>query len=104
MARHPETWRRMRFEAKVLAFAKEGGMHYVYFLRSIFNNDQTCIGVTDDLKRRFHDHNTGQSSHTSKFMPWKIELYHAFDDKIKAYAFEKYLKTGSGKAFAKRHF
>jgi hypothetical protein len=37
-------------------------------------------------------------------MPWELVTYHAFKDKYKAYAFEKYLKTGSGAAFASKRF
>ena len=49
-------------------------------------------------------HNAGEVPHTSKFKPWKVEAYFAFETKEKATAFEAYLKTGSGHAFAKRHF
>jgi hypothetical protein len=37
-------------------------------------------------------------------MPWELVTYHAFQDKFKAYDFERYLKTGSGKAFASKRF
>ena len=46
------------------------------------------------------DHNSGKSSHTSKSFPWKLVTYLAFEDKDKALSFERYLKTGSGHAFA----
>ena len=62
------------------------------------------VGVTIDLKRRMNDHNTGQSSHTKKFTPWTLVGYLAFSDLEKADRFEAYLKTGSGRAFAKKHF
>lgn len=79
-------------------------MHYVYLLRSLSDPSQTYVGMTGDLKKRFHEHNCGQSKHTAKYMPWSLESYHAFQDKQKALNFERYLKTGSGKAFTKRHF
>jgi predicted GIY-YIG superfamily endonuclease len=79
-------------------------LHYVYLLRSISHNDQKYIGVTSDLKQRLAQHNSGQSKHTAKFMPWELIAYHAFRDKTKAYDFERYLKTGSGKAFASKRF
>ena len=79
-------------------------MYYVYLLRSISHPDQKYIGFTEDLKKRFADHNKGFSKHTAKYMPWELVAYHAFYDKNKAYEFEKYLKTGSGKAFASKRF
>ena len=62
------------------------------------------IGSAADLQARLAKHNAGEVPHTSKFKPWKIEAYFAFETKEKAVAFEAYLKTGSGHAFAKRHF
>lgn len=58
--------------------------------------------VTDDLKARIRDHNAGKSSHTAKFMPWTLVTYLAFSDEKKAIEFERYLKTGSGWAFANK--
>lgn len=49
------------------------------------------IGFTQDLEHRFKEHNSGESIHTDKYAPWKLVTYHAFDDKKKAIAFEKYL-------------
>jgi len=79
-------------------------MFYVYNLRSINSPKQTYIGVTSDLKKRFETHNSGGSRHTAKFRPWIIDFYIAFKEKDKACQFEKYLKSGSGRAFTKRHF
>ncbi|MFT3986220.1 GIY-YIG nuclease family protein [Aestuariivirga sp.] len=79
-------------------------MFYVYLLRSLSAPKQTYIGFTAELKRRIAEHNSGQSSHTSKFMPWELVTYHAFLDEAAARKFEAYLKSGSGQAFAKRHF
>jgi len=76
---------------------------YVYLLRSVPNPTQRYIGMTDNLKGRLEDHNAGKSSHTSKYKPWKIVVAVRFEDDSKALAFEKYLKSGSGHAFAKRH-
>ena len=77
-------------------------MYYVYILSSI-DFDQTYVGVTDDLKSRLDAHNSGKSIHTEKFKPWQITNYIAFADKKRAMSFEKYLKTGSGRAFANKH-
>ncbi|HTC02325.1 MAG TPA: GIY-YIG nuclease family protein [Xanthobacteraceae bacterium] len=77
-------------------------MKYVYILESI--DDPTChyTGITDDLKSRIVRHNAGEVPHTSKFKPWRLNTYIAFADKERAIAFEKYLKSSSGRAFAKK--
>ncbi|MFP4313590.1 MAG: GIY-YIG nuclease family protein [Alphaproteobacteria bacterium] len=79
-------------------------MYFVYLLKSKNHPDQRYIGVTQNLQKRLEQHNNGQSTHTSKFMPWTIEMYLAFNDKDKAYSFEQYLKSHSGKAFASKRF
>jgi putative endonuclease len=77
---------------------------YVYLLRSINHPDQIYVGVTDDTNRRLEQHNQGLSHHTSKFKPWVIEMTIWFSDHKKAFPFERWLKSGSGRAFRKRHF
>ena len=77
-------------------------MHYVYIIRSLTDSGQIYIGATLDLKQRIADHNAGKSSHTSKFTPWEIECYFAFPGKQTAYDFETYLKSHSGRAFARK--
>jgi predicted GIY-YIG superfamily endonuclease len=52
---------------------------------------------------RLAKHNAGEVPHTSKFGPWRIKTYVAFSDEKRAIAFENYLKSGSGRAFAKKH-
>jgi GIY-YIG catalytic domain. len=59
------------------------------------------LGMTTHLNERLQEHNAGKSSHTSKFKPWKLITYIAFTDRAKAEAFERYLKSGSGHAFAR---
>jgi len=78
-------------------------MKYVYILQSAGSEDHFYVGVTDDVKARLSRHNAGEVSHTAKYLPWKLKTYIAFSDEAKAFAFEKYLKSGSGRAFAKRH-
>ncbi|MCL2473916.1 MAG: GIY-YIG nuclease family protein [Alphaproteobacteria bacterium] len=78
-------------------------MFYVYILQSINTPDRFYTGYTNDLKKRFNDHNKGLSIHTNKFKPWHLKNYLAFDNKEKAEQFERYLKTGSGREFIKRH-
>jgi predicted GIY-YIG superfamily endonuclease len=77
-------------------------MWYVYIIRSLSSPDQEYTGATSDLKQRIADHNAGKSTHTAKFMPWKLVWYCAFEDKLQALEFEKYLKSHSGRASAKR--
>lgn len=78
-------------------------MHYVYLLRSKNNPTRRYIGQTNNLKSRLKNHNQGQSTHTKQFRPWNIETYIAFSQKKKAITFERYLKSGSGRAFANKH-
>ena len=80
------------------------GYHYVYRLRSESSPDQIYTGLTDDLAARLKKHNEGGVPHTSKFRPWHIQTEIAFRDRDKAVAFETYLKSGSGREFARRHF
>lgn len=77
-------------------------MYYVYLIRSESFPDQTYIGFTTDLDERLLKHNQHSSLHTKKYAPWRLVSYVAFDSKKKALDFEKYIKVGSGYAFAKR--
>jgi putative endonuclease len=61
-------------------------------------------GHTTDLKQRLSEHNAGKCPHTAKFIPWKLRFDAAFETLELAQQFEAYLKSGSGHAFAKRHF
>jgi len=79
-------------------------MYYTYILQSLSNPDRFYIGSTSDLKRRITDHNSGKSIHTNKFLPWKIKNYIAFEESNKAVEFEKFLKSGNGRIFTKKHF
>ena len=76
----------------------------VYTLQSKTSPGRYYTGITDDLKARLATHNRGEVKHTSKFRPWRIDTAHYFREEVKARAFERYLKSGSGRAFAKRHF
>ncbi len=76
-------------------------MKIVYILESE-KGDHFYVGVTDDLTERLKMHNGGHVSHTSKYVPWRIRTFAAFNDASRAFAFERYLKSGSGRAFAKK--
>jgi len=83
-------------------------MHYVYILQSPKFPDKYYTGCTHDVEERLKRHNAGksdsQSHHTSLYGPWKLIVQIGFEDKTKAFSFEKYLKSGSGRAFSKKHF
>ena len=78
--------------------------YYVYILIDAATEKHHYVGSTSDLAARLAKHNAGEVPHTSKYAPWKIQTAVAFSDKEKATAFEMYLKSGSGREFAKRHF
>jgi predicted GIY-YIG superfamily endonuclease len=74
---------------------------YVYFLE---NKDKIpYVGCTNDLKDRFQRHNKGYVPATKALRPWILVAYFAFNDEKVAFRFEKYMKTGSGREFIKRH-
>ena len=77
-------------------------MHYVYLIESLSEHGQRYVGVTVDLKQRLDEHNAGKSFHTTKYKPWRLVTYIAFAERTKAEAFERYLKSGSGHAFARK--
>jgi predicted GIY-YIG superfamily endonuclease len=60
--------------------------------------------VTADFARRLEEHNSGRAPHTARFKPWEVVVVVEFSDDAKGDMFENYLKSGSGHAFAKRHF
>ena len=76
-------------------------MYYVYSLKC---KAGYYIGCTDDLKDRINRHKKGYIPATANRLPIELEFYIAVSDKYKAFKFEKYLKTGSGRAFIKKHF
>ncbi|MBA4172746.1 MAG: excinuclease ABC subunit C [Hyphomicrobium sp.] len=79
-------------------------MNYVYLLQSQIDSNRYYVGISNDPTRRLDEHNGGKSIHTNKFRPWKIIVQVGFADATKASAFKRYLKSGSGRAFAKKHF
>ena len=77
---------------------------FVYILRSDADSDRHYVGLTSDVPRRMHWHNTGHSGVTVHRRPWSLVVSLEFADATIAGRFERYLKSGSGRAFAKRHF
>ena len=76
--------------------------YYVYILESINSSKHFYTGFTENLEDRLKAHNSGKCAHTDKFKPWQIKTAIAFTNQEKAHAFEKYLKTASGRAFTKK--
>jgi putative endonuclease len=79
-------------------------MHYVYLLQSALDHRRHYTGFTHNLRARLTSHNAGQNQSTIHGRPWLLVSYFAFADETKARDFERYLKSGSGKTFARRHF
>ncbi len=76
--------------------------YYVYIIQSEEFPDHYYSGFTEDLDSRLSDHNSGKNYHTKKYRPWRIKTAIAFTDRKKALDFESYLKSPSGRAFAKK--
>lgn len=76
---------------------------YVYILKSEQAPTKHYTGLTTNIKARLKSHNQGQSPHTAKHRPWSLKNVIWFDTTEKAQSFEKYLKSGAGRAFAKKH-
>lgn len=73
----------------------------VYILKCCDNT--FYIGCTSDLTDRMKRHSRGQILYTKNRYPFELVTYCVFNNKYKAFRFEKYLKSGSGRAFSKRH-
>jgi len=77
--------------------------YYVYILQS--KKDKSLyIGYTADLITRLKKHNRGENKATKPFIPYKLIFYEAFLNRTDAKNREKYLKSGSGRAFIQKHF
>lgn len=75
-------------------------MWYTYILQSTKSNGW-YTGYTNDLRKRFNEHNEGKSNWTKDRGPWTLVYYEACLDKEDAKAREKYLKSGMGKRYIK---
>ena len=79
-------------------------MHQVYVLGSTVQTDKIYIGCTQDLVARLQQHNSETCSYSSKYAPWEVLVAINFKSKSRAYSFEKYLKSGNGRIFIRKHF
>ena len=75
-------------------------MWYVYFLQH--DNGDIYVGSTNDLKRRITSHERGQVQSTKAHLPVSLQSYVAVPTEANSRDLEKYFKSGSGKAFAKK--
>ena len=75
----------------------------VYVLKNADNPPRYYTGLTGDLRGRLEAHNAGRCAHTAKHRPWGVDVIIKFADEPRALKFEKYLKSGSGVEFARRH-
>jgi predicted GIY-YIG superfamily endonuclease len=91
-----------------VAFGFSHGMvspkRFVYILKSVNSPHQYYTGVTSAPDLRLKAHNAGTSTHTASARPWRKLVVIEFDEEGPALEFERYLKTGSGREFARRHF
>jgi predicted GIY-YIG superfamily endonuclease len=76
-------------------------MHFVYILK--LTDETYYVGQTKDIDARTEKHVKGKVKSTSRYESKDLVWYGAFNDKITAIKFEKYLKTSSGKSFRNRH-
>jgi len=77
---------------------------FVYVLKAVETTPRYYVGLTSDVEQRWAWHHQGHCTHTSKYRPWRSHVVVEFSDEAHAAHFEQYLKSGSGRAFAKRHF
>ena len=76
-------------------------MYTVYILKC--SDEKPYTGCTENLEERLQRHNNGYVPATENRRPIRLVTYIVFDDKYKAFRFEKYLKSGSGRAFINKH-
>jgi len=81
-----------------------GDRRFVYILRSGADPARHYVRTSSNVPRRLEWHNAGQNIHTARDRPWHLVVTLEFPTQPEAYRFERYLKSGSGRAFAKRHF
>jgi putative endonuclease len=81
-----------------------GGKRFVYVLKNADEQPRYYVGVTSNVQARLLGHNAGHCPHTAPRRPWQLHVVIEFSDQARTLRFERYLKSGSGRAFAKRHF
>ena len=85
-----------------MTYARHRASHEIRLYLESLDSAHFYVGITDDLRARLAKHNAGAVPHTSKYGPWRIKTYVTFSNVEQAVAFEKYLKSPSGRAFSKK--
>ena len=80
------------------------GKRIVYIIRSDVDSSRHYVGITGNVRDRLEWHNHGPCGYTVANRPWSFVVTMEFSRERDARRFEKYLKSGSGRAFGARHF
>jgi putative endonuclease len=81
---------------------KNAKFFYIYILQSELHAERFYTGLTDDLRKRMRNHNARRVLHTTKWRPWHLKAYVAIFNRLRGAEFERYLKSASGRAFARK--
>lgn len=73
-------------------------MYFIYVLKSLFHSNH-YIGITNNIERRFKEHNNGKCKYTRTKMPWAVIYTEIFKTRVEAVKREKFLKSGHGRDF-----
>jgi predicted GIY-YIG superfamily endonuclease len=93
---------RLLFRGTKVATGTVVAKRFVYVLRNAETPPRYYTGLSGDVKTRLESHNAGNNRYTARYRPWAIDVIVEFTDERRAIIFERYLKSGSGVAFAKR--
>jgi predicted GIY-YIG superfamily endonuclease len=77
---------------------------FVYVLRTCSTPSRSYVGVTANVRAQLQAHNEGRHAHTARHRPWRLHVVVAFAEEAASLRFERYLKSGTGRAFTKDHF
>ena len=81
-----------------------GRKRFVYVLKNRDDDPRFYVGLASNVSERVAAHNAGHCPHTTAHRPWRLHVVVAFADEPAAIRFERFLKSGSGRAFAKQYF
>jgi len=85
-------------------FMRNAEKRIVYIVRSRSDPSRHYVGMTSNIQNRLEWHNHASAGYGIRYRPWSLVVSMEFPNTAEAVRFEKYLKSGSGRAFAKRHF
>ena len=81
----------------------DNSQRFVYVLRSVQDPEQYYVGLTSNPNHRLAAPHDGDAQ-TARHQPWRLLVTIEFTEEHRALAFERYLKSGSGREFSRRHF